>query len=151
MVQTQGADTQPPSTSAHAALRGSSRGAVLARALSLCGQHKALLEQIEARTAKHLALEQLQAIDVAFHRAGTPGQADTGFDDVVIVAQPFRKPLQGYQGTRRRPGQPGVQLCWLPLAHQLGNILGERDGVGELGILGCKLCEQLLFRGRARL
>ena len=81
----------------------------------------------------------------------TPGQGDTGFDGVVVVAQPVRKPLQGDQGTRRRPGQPGIQLCWLPLAHQLGKIVGERDGVGELGILGCELCEQFLLRGRALL
>ena len=68
-VQTQGAGAQQPSTYANAAWRGSSRDAVLARALSLCGQQKAPLEPIEAGTATHLALERLQAIDVAFHRA----------------------------------------------------------------------------------
>jgi hypothetical protein len=36
----------------------------------------------------------------------------------------------------------------LPLAHELGKILGECDSVGELGILGCELREQLLLLGR---
>jgi hypothetical protein len=88
---------------------------------------------------------------VAFHRAGTPGQADTGFDGVVSIAPPVRTPRQGEQGTRRRPGQLGIQLGWLPLAHQLGKILGDRNGAGELGILGCKWCAPFLFCGRARL
>jgi len=39
----------------------------------LRGQQKAALEQIEAGTAKHLALERLQTIDVALDRAITPG------------------------------------------------------------------------------
>jgi hypothetical protein len=42
-------------------------------ALLLCGQQKALLEQRKVRTAKHLALEHLQAINVALHRAGVLG------------------------------------------------------------------------------
>jgi hypothetical protein len=65
----------------------------------------------------------------------TPGQGHTSFDRVIVVAQPFRKLLQGRERTLRRPGQPGISLRCLPLAHELGNILGERDGVGELGLL----------------
>jgi hypothetical protein len=46
----------------------------------LRGQKKAPLEQIEARTAKHLAFEHFQAIHVALHRAIAPaqGQAHLG-------------------------------------------------------------------------
>jgi len=36
-------------------------------------------------------------------------------------------------------------MCWLPLALVLGNILGERDGVGKLGILGCELRQEVLL------
>ena len=57
--------------------------------------------------AKHLAFERLQPMDVALHRAMTPGQGDTSFDRVVVVAPPFCKPLQREQGTHRRPCQPG--------------------------------------------
>jgi hypothetical protein len=49
-------------------LRGSPRDAAPALALSLCSQHQAPLEQIEIGTAKHLAFERLQPIDVALHR-----------------------------------------------------------------------------------
>jgi hypothetical protein len=72
-VQTQEAGTQQPSTYASAALRGSPRDTVPALARSLCGQHEAALEQIKAGTAKHLALERFQAINMALHRAVTPG------------------------------------------------------------------------------
>jgi hypothetical protein len=89
------------------------------------GSHQAPLEPLEAGMAKHLARERFQAIDRALHRAMTPGQGDPSFDGVVVVAQPFRKPLQGREGTLRCP-------C-LPLADQLGNILGEREGVASDG------------------
>ena len=105
------------------------------------------MEQIEVGTAKHLALERFQAIHMALHRAVTPGSRHAGFDRVIIVAQPLCKPLQGYQGTLRPPGQPGIQLLCLPLAHELGKILGERDGVGELGILRHELREQVISSG----
>jgi hypothetical protein len=72
-VLTLGAGPQQPGTYANAALVVQLRHAVLAPALSLCGQKKAPLEQIKARTAKHLALERLQTIDVALDRAITPG------------------------------------------------------------------------------
>ena len=125
-VLTQGASAQQPGTYANAALVVQPRHAVLAPALSLGGQKKAPLEQIKARTATHLALERLHTMDVALHRAMTPGQSHTGADRVIVVAQPFREPLQGRQRTLRRPRQPGVQLCWLPLAHALG-IAGNGD------------------------
>jgi hypothetical protein len=127
------------------------RNAVPTLASALCGQHKAALEELEAGTATHLTLERFHTIHVALHRAVTPGECHASVDRVIIVAPPFRKPLQRYQGTFRRAGQPGVQLCWLPLAHQLRNILGERDGGGELGILGCELRQEVLLLGRALL
>ena len=92
-VLTQGAGAQQPGKYANAALVVQPRHAVLAPALSLRGQKKAPLEQIKARTAKHLALERLQTIAVALPRAMTPGQGHTGSDRGIVVAQPFRKPL----------------------------------------------------------
>ena len=109
------------------------------------------LEQIEAGTATHLALERFQAIHMALHRAVTPGQRHAGFDGVIIVAQALRKPLQRHQGTLRRSGQPGIQLLGLALAHQLGKILGERDGVAKFGMLSRELREQMLLRWHALL
>jgi hypothetical protein len=91
---------------------------------SLRSQDKALLEQIEFGTAKHLALEHFQAIHMALHRAVTPGQGDPSFDRVLVVAQPLRKPLQEHEGILRRPGRPGIQMLRLALAHELGKVLG---------------------------
>ena len=38
------------------------------------GQQEAAAQEIEARAAKHLALQHFEAIDVPLDRAGTPGQ-----------------------------------------------------------------------------
>ena len=77
--------------------------AVAAIVPALRRQEKALLEQIEFGTAKHLALQHLEAVDMAFDRAVTPGQGNPGFDGLIVIAQPLRKPLQGPEGTLCRP------------------------------------------------
>ena len=63
-------------------------------------------------------------MNVALHRAIAPAQGQASFDGIVVITQPLRKPLQGYTGAIRRSCQPGIQLIWLPLTHQLGKILG---------------------------
>ena len=82
-----------PCRDANAVLMVEPRASVAAIIPVLRRQEKALLEQIEFGTAKHLALQHLEAVDVAFDRAVTPGQGDPGFDRVIVVAQPFGKPL----------------------------------------------------------
>lgn len=78
---------------------------------------------------------------MALHRAVTPGQGETGFDRVIVVAQPFSKPLQGRKGTLRRPGHPGIQLVRRPLAHEPRKVLGSGDGGGYLRMLSAQLGE----------
>ena len=95
-----------------------------------------MLEQIEFGTAKHLVLEHFQAIHVALHRAITPGQGAPVFDRVIVVAQPFGKPLEGYVGTLRRPREPGLQLVRLAFAHEPRKVLGQGNGAGQLRLLG---------------
>jgi len=70
-------------------------------ASSSSGSHQAPLEPLEAGTANHPARERFQATDGALHWAMTPGQGAPSFDGVVVVVQPFRKPLQGREGTLR--------------------------------------------------
>jgi hypothetical protein len=142
---------QQLSAHANAALRVWPRYSVPVLAPSLRGEKKALLEQIQAGTAKHLTLECFQAIHMALYRAVTPGECHASFDRVIVVVQPFRKPLQGHEGTLRRPGQPGIQALGLPLAHELCKILGECDSVSDLGILGYELCQEVLLLWRALL
>ena len=77
---------------------------------------EAAAEEIEACTAKHLAFQHLQPVDVPLDRAGTPGQGDTGFHRRIVLAQSVGKALQGLQGTRGRALYPGLKVRWLPLA-----------------------------------
>jgi hypothetical protein len=104
-------------------------------------QEKALLEQIQFGTAKPLAFGPLQAVNLALRRAVTSGQGDPGFDGLIVLVDPLRKPLQGCEGIVRRPGQPGLHLVGLALAHELGNALGSGDGGGHLRMLGLQLGE----------
>jgi hypothetical protein len=97
---------------------------------------QALLEPSEVRTATHLALQHLAAVDVAFDWAMTPGQGDAGFAGVIVIADSLRKPLPGHERTLRRPGQPGIPRLRRPLAHERGHVLGASDGGGHLGMLG---------------
>ncbi len=132
---------QRPCKHANAVLMVEPHDSVAAIVPALRSQEKALLEQIEIGTATHLALECVQAIHVALYRAMTPGQGDPGFDRIIVVAPPFRKPLQGHEGTLRCPGQPRVQLVRLTLAHEPRKVLGSGDGGGHLRMLSFQLGE----------
>ena len=95
------------------------------------------------RAAKHLALEHLQAIDMALHGACAPGESDACFDRLVVVVEPLRKALQGLQRTGGRALQPGIQVLGLALAHETGKVLREVDRLGDLGRLRVELGELL--------
>ena len=85
--------------------------------------------------AKHLALQHFEAIDMPLDRASRPGQSDPSFNRLVVLIQPFRKALQGFQRAGGRALQPGIKLGRLPLADQRGEIFGEVDGLGHLSLL----------------
>src|SRR5262245_9427400 len=89
--------------------------------------HEAPMQEIETRTAKHLPLQHLEAVDVPLDRTIGPGQGHTGFDSGIVVLEPGRKAAQGLQWTGRRALQPGIQRGRLALAHQLGKVLREGD------------------------
>jgi hypothetical protein len=105
-------------------------------------QHKAPLEERETGAAKHLALEPFQAYDLALHGPGAPGQGQPGLDGVIIISKPFSKPLQCHESTLGDPCHPGIQLRTLPLAHESGKVLGERDRLRHVGMLRAQLGEQ---------
>ena len=66
--------------------------------LPLAGRpQKAATQEIEVGAAKHLALEQFEAIDVAFDGAVTPRHGPPSFDGGIVVAQPLRKTLRPYR------------------------------------------------------
>ena len=76
-------------------------------------------------------------------RAIGPGQRHAGFDGRIVVPEPGGKALQGLQRTGRRPLEPGIELRGLALAHQGRKILGEVDGLSDLGRLRVELGELL--------
>ena len=74
------------------------------------GPQEAAAEEIEARPAKHLALQHFEAIDVPLDGARTPGQGHARFDRLVVLVEPGGKALHGLQRTRGRALQPGIEL-----------------------------------------
>jgi hypothetical protein len=110
---------------------------------TFAGQHEAPLEQCEAGTAKHLALEQFQARDLPLHRSTAPGQRDPGFDCVEIIAEALGKPSPGSHGTLGGTREPGLQLLGVPLAHEVGKGLGEVDRLAYVRMLRPPLGEWL--------
>lgn len=63
-----------------------------------------------------------------------PGQGETGLDGGIIVSEPLSKPVQGYNGTLRDLGQPGIQVRALPLTHEAGKGLRQRDRLSHVGV-----------------
>src|SRR6266478_7584711 len=105
--------------------------------------HEAAAEEIQMGAATHLALHHFEAIDMPLDRVSAPGQRHPRFDGGIVVPEPVGKTLHRLQGTRSRAFQPGIQLCRLPLADQRGEICGEIDRLGDLGLLGAQQGELL--------
>src|SRR5262244_3192335 len=62
-------------------------------------EQEAAVEEIEVRSAKHLAFQHLEAIDMALDRSVAPGHGHPSFDRVVVLREPLRKASQGRQRT----------------------------------------------------
>ena len=82
------------------------------------GQHKAVAEEVEARSAKHLALQHFEAVDMPLDGARTPGQRHPGFDRLVVLIEPGREASHGVHSTRSGALQPGIEALRLPLADE---------------------------------
>ena len=112
---------------------------------------EAVAQEIQVRAAKHLPLQHFQTVNVALDRPGTPRQRDPGFDGLIVLRQSGGKAAQGVQRTIGGALQPGIELGRLPLAHELGKVLGQVDGFGDRGRLRAELDKLLDFvRGALR-
>ena len=105
--------------------------------------HEAPFEEGEAGAATHLALEPFHARDLPLHRPTTPGQRHPSFACVEIIAASFGKPSPGAHGTLDGTREPGLELLGLPLAHELGKVLGEVDRLAYVRMLRTQLGELL--------
>ncbi len=119
-------------------------------ALASWGEHEAAAQEIEVCSAKHLAFQHLEAIDMALDRSIGPGHGHPGFDRIVILRQPLRKASQSLQRTGGCPLEPRIEGRGLPLADQLRKVLRQVDRLGHLGRLRVELGELLCLHLRAR-
>jgi len=95
--------------------------------------HETATEQIEARPTTHLAFQHLQAVDVSLDGARAPGHGGAGFDGFIVLIQSGSEASQGLQRTGGRTREPWIELRRLPLTDQRGTVLGQVDGLGDLG------------------
>src|ERR671917_403014 len=89
-------------------------------------QEKASGQQIEPGSAIHVALQQLQPIDLAFDGTLAPGQRDRRLDGGPIRPEPFGKAPEGREGTLGGTSQPWFELGWLALTDQGSKVLCKR-------------------------
>lgn len=93
----------------------------------------ALTQEIGLGPAVHLALQQLQARDVALGRAVTVGFAQGGGDGGVILAQTLRATPELGDAAALGLGKPGIEGCRVPLADQPTELAGQFAGGVERG------------------
>ena len=74
---------------------------------------------------KHLALQHLQTIDLAFDRALTPRQRDGGLDGGQVRPEPFGEASEGREGALGGTRQSWFELGRLALADEAGEVLRE--------------------------
>jgi hypothetical protein len=98
-------------------------------------QEQASGQQIEAGPAEHLALEQLQTINVPFDRSLTPRERDPGLDGGTVRLAPSGETPEGRQGTGGGTSQPWIELSRLAPADEGGEVLCERHGLRQRGRL----------------
>jgi hypothetical protein len=98
-------------------------------------QQEASGQQIEPRSAEHLALEPLQAVDVPFDGALTPGQGDRRLDSRDVRPKPSGETPEGREAARGGAYQPWFKVCGLALADGGGEVLREGHGLCQLGRL----------------
>ena len=103
---------------------------------SLAGsQPKAGAEEVEARPAKHLALQHFEAVDRPRDRARIPGQRPPSFDRLVILVEPGRAASHSVHRTGGGALPPGIEACRLPLTNEARERLRQVDGRGDVGLL----------------
>jgi hypothetical protein len=75
----------------------------------LCRQEEASGQQIEPRSAIYVPFQHLQASDVPFDRALTPGQGDRCLNGGVVPTESSGETLEWLEATGGRARQPRVK------------------------------------------
>jgi hypothetical protein len=106
-----------------------------------CRQKEAAGQPIEPCPAKHLTLQHLQAMDLAFDRSLAPWQRDRRLASSDGRLEPSGEAPEGWEGARGGARQPRFKMCGLTLADQAGEVLCERHRLCQLGRLLGQLCQ----------
>src|SRR4051794_18205087 len=90
----------------------------------------AMAQQVKSGTATHRALDCLEAADLSFHRARTPGQRQGGPDGGQVPSQ-----SPGESGKRRflSGHKPVIQSILLLLADHRAEVPSQSDEMSQFG------------------
>jgi hypothetical protein len=105
-------------------------------------EQEALASQVERGAPTPRPLPHLQAVDLAFDRAGTPGPHQARFDGLIIGAQPRRKAPQGRHTAGDGARQPPIETVGVALTHDPTNVLSQLEGHRHVARVGLKLGEE---------
>jgi hypothetical protein len=87
------------------------------------------LQEIQFGSAIHLSFNPLQAVDLTFRLAITPGQTERGYNRCLIGQKTADKAKQFYQTAGRHRGYSGVQV--------LGTVLADQRNKGIAQLWAC--------------
>ena len=104
-----------------------------------------LLQQIDVGSAKHLALEHFEAVNLPLYWPRAPRQGDARFHGSIICSQALCEALKRLEPAGCGPLEPGLKLGGWALTHEGGKVLRQRDRVSDCTLLVAELSELLLF------
>jgi hypothetical protein len=92
-----------------------------------------MTQQVKSGTPAHRALDCFQVADLPFHRAGTPGQRQSGPNRGQVTLQPTDESGKGRSLSRNKPV---IQSLLLLLADHRAELPGQVDEMGEFSGTG---------------
>src|SRR5213593_2407366 len=99
--------------------------------LRLGGLHHTLPQELDVCPSIALALEQLQAVDMALDGTIAPGQGEPCFDRREILPQALGKACKRLNPARRCLGHPRLESVATALPHEHQKRLAQRVGLPD--------------------
>lgn len=100
-------------------------------------------QQVEFRPPVHLALYELQSMNVPFDGPRTPGQGERSSHGGLVTLQLPGEAMERGFISCRAPGQPGRGIA---LAHHAMKLFGQFYGSGDSGGKGTQVLRETLLR-----
>ena len=96
-----------------------------------------LAEEIKSGSTVHLALDELEPIDLSLNWTIAPHKSERSFDRFIVSLQAIGKPLELTNNTLSGLVQPVIQSIRFSMANHLA------EGLGQLIHLRCPLANSL--------